>query len=143
MGESQHDREGDTYLSAIRPAEYEALLECTRENVECGNSAIMVAPFIRKLGDPAWCRTAAAGFGGLGAVIHAVWVHCDAESMRTRLAHRGAARDSSKLANWDRYLEGVDLGYTPAMPHTVMHNSPSSVPLRAQAGRLLASLSVI
>jgi predicted kinase len=142
LGESPHDREGETYLSVIRPAEYEALRECTMENVQCGNSVIMTAPFLRELRDPAWCQRTAAELDALGAVVHAAWVRCDPESMRTYLTRRGAARDASKLANWEDYLAGLDLEFTPAMPHTIVHNSLASTPLQTQAEQLIARLGV-
>lgn len=142
LGESPHDREGATYLEVVRPAEYEALRECTLENVQCGNSVIMTAPFIRELRDPAWCGRTTAELESLGAVVHAVWVRCDPESMRTYLARRGAARDASKLAHWDDYLAGLDLAYTPAMPHTIINNSLASTPLQAQVEQVLARLGV-
>lgn len=142
LGESPHDREGATYLEVVRPAEYEALRECTLENVQCGNSVIMTAPFIRELRDEAWCQRLTAELAALGAVAHAVWVRCDPESMRTYLTRRGAARDASKLANWETYLAGVDLEYTPAMPHTIVHNSLASAPLQHQAEQLLGRLGV-
>lgn len=142
LGESPHDREGRTYLEVVRPAEYEALREVTLENVGVGNSAIMTAPFIRELRDPAWCQRMLAELDGLGATAHAVWVRCDPESMRTYLGRRGAARDASKLANWADYVAGLDLDYTPAMAHTVVHNSLASTPLQTQAEQLLSRLGV-
>jgi len=142
LGESPHDREGATYLEVVRPAEYEALRECTLENVQCGNSVIMTAPFIRELRDEAWCQRLTAELDTLGAVAHAVWVRCDPESMRTYLTRRGAARDASKLANWETYLAGLDLEYTPAMPHTIVRNSLASTPLQQPAEQLLGLLGV-
>src|SRR3954452_14785198 len=51
MGHSPNDRESDAYLTRIRPREYEALAATTTENVACGNSAIVTAPFIREFND--------------------------------------------------------------------------------------------
>jgi hypothetical protein len=62
--------------------------------------------------------------------------------MRTYLTRRGAARDASKLANWEDYLAGLDLEFTPAMPHTIVHNSLASTPLQTQAEQLIARLGV-
>lgn len=142
LGESPHDREGQIYLEVVRPAEYEALREVTLENVACGNSVVMTAPFIRELRDPAWCQRTMAELDALGAVAHAVWVRCDLESMRTYISRRGAARDATKLANWTEYVAGLDLDYTPAMPHTMVHNSLASTPLQAQAEQLLSRLGI-
>jgi predicted kinase len=140
LGLSPHDRESETYLSVVRPAEYEALRMVTMENVACGNSAIMTAPHIRELRDPAWCERLAAELDAAGAVMHAVWVRCDPESMRTYIERRGAARDAHKLAHWDEYLRSVDLDYTPATAHTIVNNSIASPPLQPQIEQLLGRL---
>jgi hypothetical protein len=56
-GESPNDRKGNFYRSALPPAEYQALWDTTYENVTCGNSAIMVAPFTSELRDPPGAST--------------------------------------------------------------------------------------
>jgi len=142
LGLSPHDRESDTYLSQIRPAEYEALREATVENVSCGNSVVMTAPFIRELADAAWCQRARADFAALDAQLRVIWVRCDPESMHVYLRRRGAARDAHKLENWDRYVGGLNLDYAPAMPHVVLDNSVDNPPLQVQAGELLEQWGV-
>lgn len=141
LGQSPHDRESYTYLTVVRPAEYEALLTITCENLECGNSAIVTAPFIRELADPAWCERTTARITALGGELHVIWVRCDADSMRTYLRHRGAARDAAKLANWPGYLSGVDLEYAPAIDHTIIDNSAHARPLQQQAEDFLAKVT--
>jgi predicted kinase len=140
LGLSPHDRESETYLDVVRPAEYEALRMVTMENVACRNSAIMTAPHIRELRDSAWCERLAAELDAAGAAMHAVWVRCDPESMRTYIVRRGAARDAHKLAHWDEYVNGLDLDYTPATPHTIISNSIASPPLQPQIEQLLGRL---
>lgn len=139
LGESPNDRESELYLTKVRPAEYEALRTLTAENVACGNSAIMTAPFIKELSDPSWARTLAADAETLGATLRVVWIRCDAETMRTYLRRRGAARDSYKLAHWDDYLGNIDQDFTPALPYAVVENSLDSPPLQEQAAKLIAS----
>lgn len=137
LGLSPNDRESETYLSVIRPAEYEALRTATEENVRCGNSAIVTAPFVKELADPAWARRISADMDSMQATMRTIWVRCDPESMRTYLGRRGAARDSYKLEHWDQYLSGLDLNFTPALPHVIVQNSLHSQPLREQALQLL------
>lgn len=137
LGESPHDRESATYLDTIRPAEYEALIATMTENVECGNSAIVSAPFIRELGDKAWCDRLAATVESMGADLRVVWVRTDADSMKTYLVRRGAARDAGKLGDWSGYLSAIDVDFEPAMPHRIVHNSTDSRPLQQQAGELV------
>ncbi|MGW1681657.1 AAA family ATPase [Saccharopolyspora sp. NPDC002376] len=137
LGKSPHDRESDVYLNTIRPAEYEALAAAMTENLMCGNSAIVTAPFIRELSDRAWCERTSATVESMGAQLHVVWVRCDADSMRAYLKQRGAARDATKLANWTSYLDAIDLDFTPAIEHGVIENSVGSRPLQQQAAELL------
>lgn len=140
LGQSPHDRESEVYRTAIRPAEYEALVAGMMENVECGTSVIVTAPFALELSDRTWCDRMAANLSRLGAELHVVWVRCDAESMRRYIRHRGAARDTAKLANWEGYLAGLDLAFEPAFEHTIINNSADSRPLQEQAEQLLATV---
>ncbi len=140
LGCSPHDRESATYLDVIRPREYEALISAMTENVQCGTSAIVTAPFIRELHDTAWINRATATCQDMNAALSIVWVHCDATTMHTYIRHRGAARDAAKLENWNAYLDTIDLEFRPPVPHTVIDNSASVVPLQTQAKKLLASV---
>jgi DNA-binding transcriptional regulator YhcF (GntR family) len=140
LGCSPHDRESTLYVDIIRPREYESLVSAMAENVQCGISAIVTAPFIRELHDKAWIDRLAATCQDMNATLSLVWVYCDAATMHTYVRHRGAARDATKLADWDAYLDTIDLDFRPPGPHTVINNSASGVPLQTQARTLLASV---
>lgn len=140
LGRLPSDRESEVYRSVIRPAEYEALRTATMENVDCGNSVAMTAPFITELGDPAWCSRITTDVEAMHAQLRTVWVRCDLDSMHTYLQRRGAARDTWKLAHWQEYAAGLDLAFEPAMPHDIVENSLTSEPLRRQARRLTNEL---
>jgi DNA-binding transcriptional regulator YhcF (GntR family)/predicted kinase len=140
LGQSPHDRESETYLRQVRPREYEALMAAATENVQCGNSAIVTAPFLREFGDLAWITRTQALYSAIDATTILVWVYCDADSMRTYMRHRDAARDAAKLADWAGYLKTIDLNARPRAPHIVIENSTSSAPLQTQAKELLKSV---
>ena len=140
-GESPHTRESDTYLRQIRPAEYESLMAVVTENLQCGTSAIVTAPFLREFTNRAWLDRVTATAQGMGAQVHLVWVYCDADSMRSYIKRRGAARDAAKLADWAGYLAGIDLHLRPATQHAVIDNSLGGPPLQQQATRFLAGLT--
>ncbi|MEU5880880.1 GntR family transcriptional regulator [Spirillospora sp. NPDC047279] len=140
LGRSPHDRESETYVQHIRPREYEALIAAANENVECGTSVIVTAPFIREFNDSAWINRTQAYFTSIGAITTVVWVYCDAETMRTYVRHRGAARDAAKLADWPAYMDIVNLDFRPEAPHLVIDNSASSRPLQEQAKELLKTV---
>ncbi|KDN23924.1 GntR family transcriptional regulator [Amycolatopsis rifamycinica] len=140
LGLSPNDRESDMYVNKIRPREYEALISAMTENVQCGNSAIVTAPFVKEFSDPAWAERIQATCAAMGAKVSFAWVFCDADTMHTYVRHRGAARDAQKLANWDDYIAGIDLELRPPAPHVVIDNSASSKPLQDQARSLVSSL---
>jgi predicted kinase len=140
LGHSPHDRDSDFYFKHIRPAEYDALIATVTENVDCGVSVIATAPFIRELNDQAWCDRLAAGMASRGAELHVIWVRCDADTMRTYIRHRGAARDAAKLADWNAWIGGVDLDFRPMIEHSVIDNSADSRPLQDQAAEFLSRI---
>lgn len=141
LGIPPSDRESDIYLNAIRPSEYEALMAAMSENVSCGSSAIVTAPFIRELADRAWCERTAATVSSMNAELHVIWVRCDEPTMKSYIKQRGAARDSHKLANWDSYIASINLAFVPAITHTVIDNSGDAPPLQEQADGLLQRLA--
>lgn len=141
LGQPPSDREGELYLTHIRPAEYEALINTMIENVECGVSVILTAPFLREITDRAWLDRIKSRCDSLSAKLTIVWVACDAESMRFYIKHRGAARDSWKLANWESYLSSINIDFRPDFDHFVVDNSRGSSPLREQAIKLLQQIS--
>lgn len=140
LGQSPHDRESETYVNVIRPREYEALIAAANENVECGNSVVVTAPFIREFNDAAWVNRTQAAFTAMNAATTLVWVYCDVDTMHTYLRHRGAARDAAKLAGWLDYLSSIDVGFRPPAPHFVIDNCASSIPLQSQAKELLQNV---
>ncbi|RJQ84772.1 GntR family transcriptional regulator [Amycolatopsis panacis] len=140
LGLSPNDRESAVYVDKVRPREYEALSGAMMENVQCGNSAIVTAPFIREFSDSAWVSRIQATCQSLGATPTFVWVFCDADTMRGYVRHRGAARDAHKLANWDEYIAGINLDLRPPVPHVVIDNSASSRPLQDQAEKLISKV---
>lgn len=137
MGLSPHDRESEQYLTLLRPREYEALMEAASENVACGNSVIVTAPFIAEFNDQAWLERAQESFAVKDASTTLVWVYCDAGSMQTYIRRRGAARDAAKLADWEGYLSRINLDFRPPVPHMLINNCTSGAPLKVQARALL------
>ncbi|WP_280256176.1 GntR family transcriptional regulator [Nocardia wallacei] len=140
LGSTFDDRESDIYLTKIRPREYEALQDVIRDNIQCGNSCIGSAPYLREFTDRSWIDKVVDRLGQDRADVTFVWVRCTAETMHFYLRRRGAARDRHKLAHWDEYVAGVDVDFRPDVPHIVIDNDPDSEPLQTQARRLLDGL---
>lgn len=143
MGQPTYDRESQTYIERIRPREYEALMATVIENLDCGASAIVTAPFLREFRDAAWLKRAADETTKRGAQAVFVWIRCDLETMHTYLRNRGAARDNGKLQDWKTYAAGLDLDFAPPIGHAIIDNSTGAEPLTAQAGALLESIDQV
>ncbi|MEV0048479.1 GntR family transcriptional regulator [Nocardia rhamnosiphila] len=140
LGSTIADRESPTYLDLVRPAEYQCLEAAVTENLGCGVSAIASAPYLREFNSSAWFERTAAVISALGADMSVIWIRCSAASMRSYIERRGAARDTWKLANWGKYLEGVNETFTPDWPHTVITNNPSDEPIQTQVKTFLETL---
>ena len=76
--------------------------------------------------DAAWIERINTRLSAAGVGLTLVWVRCDASTMHTYLKRRGAARDTGKLADWNNYVEGIDLEFRPVADHVVVENSASS-----------------
>jgi DNA-binding transcriptional regulator YhcF (GntR family)/predicted kinase len=137
LGSTIADRESPVYIDLLRPAEYECLHASIMENLGCGVSAIATADFSREFSSTAWFERTAEVVGSLGADMSVMWVRCSATSMRSNLERRGAARDTWKLAHWDRYLENVDEAFSPVWPHTVIANDPCDEPIQSQVNSFI------
>jgi predicted kinase len=114
FGSEANDRETPVYRSNVRPFEYQCLMNAAYENLECGISTIVAAPFADELNDERWLQRLLNRCGSLGTTVSVTWVTCDADSMYEYLSARGAARDAWKLANWPQWLEAIDLHSRPA-----------------------------
>ncbi|WP_454852242.1 GntR family transcriptional regulator [Promicromonospora soli] len=141
LGRPPHDRESRTYLDHVRPLETEAVLSVIQENANAGIGVIGNAPFVTEFQDNAWIDRVSEGLRTAGVDLTLVWVRCDAETMRTNLRRRGAARDMHKLAHWDDHIAALDLDYRPALDHVVIDNSATAEPLQWQAARILATIT--
>lgn len=142
IGLSPHDRESPQYRQIIRPAEYQALMTAVLENLDCGTSIVATAPFVSELADAEWCEQARADVERRGGRLEIAWVRCDADTMRRYITYRGAARDAAKLADWDSYIAGVDLDYTPAFEQAqIIDNNGALRSLEQQADGMLARIT--
>ena len=137
-----HDRHSPLYVDHVRPLEYDCLLKTAWENVNCGVSVIVSAPFIREVNDEAWARRVRHRCERFGSRLHVVWVASDSPSMRARLTSRGAGRDVWKLANWDAYLQTVDAEMLPGCPHIIVDNClQATLPLVDQVHAVAESVT--
>jgi len=133
-----NDRQTELYQTRVRPHEYRCLLDQALENLACGISVILTAPFLREYTDGAWLRRVQNRCAAHGASLTVVWVKCDVESMSDYLHFRGASRDAWKLANWDEYLAMIDPDFEPTFPHCVVDNGLNAAVALAEQAREIA-----
>ncbi|MFI6514042.1 AAA family ATPase [Spirillospora sp. NPDC050679] len=122
LGGDPHDRHTDLYRNEIRPLEYKCLMDTANDNIDCGISTILTAPFIAELNDEAWMSRLTNRCKAKGMDVAAIWVRCDVDSMREYIEFRDAPRDAWKLANWDEYIAGVDAEHAPPGVHLTIDN---------------------
>ncbi|MGH8346169.1 MAG: helix-turn-helix domain-containing protein, partial [Pseudomonas sp.] len=116
-GGDAHDRHSLLYLEKVRPFEYCCLMDAMAENLRCGVSTVVTAPFIREFADMEWMMRVRNRCAAYRARLSVVWMNCDEESMHDYIAFRGAARDSWKLNNWQDYIDTIDPEFTPPFDH--------------------------
>lgn len=122
LGGEAHDRSSALYREKVRPLEYRCLMEAAWDNVDCGTSAILDAPFISEFSQAEWMQRFQNRCRSKRVSVATIWVECDPESMREYIEFRGAARDAWKMEAWDEYIATVDLELRPQGPHFVVDN---------------------
>ncbi|TNY38085.1 AAA family ATPase [Thermomonospora catenispora] len=122
LGGDPHDRHSEIYLKEVRPLEYKCLLDAANDNIERGISTILSAPFIAEFQDEGWLARLTNRCKAKGVDVVAIWVRCDAESMREYIEFRDAPRDAWKLANWDEYVSTLDTENSPPGVHLTVDN---------------------
>ncbi|NUS81016.1 MAG: AAA family ATPase [Streptomyces sp.] len=122
LGGEAHDRSSKLYLEKVRPLEYRCLMEAAWDNVDCGISTILDAPFISEFSQAEWMQRFQNRCRSKRVSVATIWVECDAESMREYIEFRGAARDAWKMDSWEDYASGLNLEFRPQGPHFVVDN---------------------
>ena len=137
IGADRNDRHTAAYLEKVRPLEYRSTMQVAEANIQCGNSTVLTAPFLREMCSPAWTAELKNRCDCIGCEPVYVWIDCDIETMREHIERRGAARDAWKIANWSEYEATIDLSMRPCVPHTVIDNrGNAALSLAAQATAL-------
>lgn len=122
MGGQAHDRSSELYREKVRPLEYRCLMEAAWDNVDCGISVVLDAPFISEFSQAEWMQRFQNRCRSKRVSVASIWVQCDPESMREYIEFRGAARDAWKMEAWEEYVSGLDLELRPQGPHFIVDN---------------------
>lgn len=122
LGGDPNDRHSELYLEKVRPLEYRCTVEAAFRNLECGQSTVVTAPFLREMNNAEWTSRLINRCVRVGGEAFFVWIDCDIATMREHIEQRGAARDAWKIAFWDEYAKTVDLAMRPCVSHVVVDN---------------------
>lgn len=134
-----NDRHGAFYQKHVRPFQYRCLMDAMTENLYCGVSTVVTAPFVREFTDMEWLTRLRNRCVKHRARLSLVWVKCDEESMRDYIAFRGAARDIWKLNNWQDYLDSIDPDFDPPFEHYCVDNRLNAAVSLADQAREIAA----
>ena len=122
LGGEANDRSSDLYRERVRPLEYRCLMEAAWDNLDCGISTILDAPFIAEFSQSDWMLRFNNRCKSKRVAVAAIWVECDPDSMQEYIEFRGAPRDMWKMDAWEDYLATLNLEMRPQGPHFVVNN---------------------
>jgi predicted kinase len=134
-----NDRHTKFYMDDVRPFEYRCLLDASIENLRCGVSTVITAPFVREFSDGEWFTRLQNRCAAHRARLNVVWMRCDEESMHDYIAFRGAARDSWKLRHWQDYLATINVNFAPPFHHHSVDNRLNAAVALADQARDVAA----
>lgn len=103
-----YNRSSDFFEENIRDYEYDATLEIAYEALNYNDTVLINAPFTREVRDNDYMRRLRANLAEKGIRLVLIWVRCDTETCRRRMAARNSDRDTWKLEHWDEYIAGCD-----------------------------------
>ena len=130
------EREGPWYDEHIKIHEYAGITATAREIRACGCPVLLSGPFTWQIHDVQRWQSWVAELGG--GTVRLVWVRSDEPTLRRRLAVRGLARDSAKLAEFEQFCASMRLGNAPAAPHVTVDNRlTAAASLDDQIGALI------
>ena len=126
------DERGETYTQRIEPKVLEALFTLAEDNLRCGVSVILDAPWTHiMVNEPRWQQRALELEKKVCAKLVVLECVVSETTLRKRIEARGLRRDAVKLekSGWLRFCEHDRIGEKNPLPHVVidMEQSPKVV----------------
>ena len=103
-----YDRSSPFFEEHIRNYEYDAIVDLAMEALEYEDVVLINAPFSREVRNVAYMAALREKLRKKNARLTVIWVQADVEVCRQRMIARKSERDTTKLANWERYIKTRD-----------------------------------
>lgn len=106
VGNEPWNRDSQFFKKYLRDAEYEAIMDVAFESLEYNDHVIVNAPFSKELRSKEYMESLRKRLKDIGGTVLPVWITCDTELCHKRMIERNSDRDTWKLENWDKYIQG-------------------------------------
>ena len=104
----EFDMDGEFYISNLRSAEYQTILDIAFSALRFEDAVILNAPFGKEVRSIEFMRSLKEKANGMGADLILIWIYVPLEICRERMVCRNADRDQKKIANWEAYTKKVN-----------------------------------
>lgn len=139
-GRPNGEREGDWYDEHIKVHEYGGITATTKEIRSYGCPVLLSAPFTSQVHNADKWHEWVEKLGG--ERVHLVWIQTDRETLRKRLELRNSERDTEKLANFDKFIDYMQIDSPPPVKHIVVDNRDTATDtLENQVKRIVQDYS--
>ena len=101
--DEEGDRESLFYKNKIKPLEYKVALKTCKQNLELGNSVVLVMPFTSKIRSYGNWLDMSEKYGLDDVDTKFIWIEHNEALEYDRIKKRNASRDEYKLAHWEEY----------------------------------------
>lgn len=119
-GRPDGEREGDWYDQNIKIYEYSGMSETAREIRSYGCPVLLSAPLTTQIHNADKWREWVQQLGG--ERVNLVWIQTNEITLRQRLELRNSERDTEKLANFDKFIDYMQIDSPPPIEHIVIDN---------------------
>ncbi|MGF9947329.1 AAA family ATPase [Priestia megaterium] len=108
QGHSPHERDGCVfYRDRVMDLEYQTLLDIANFNLQLGLSVVLDAPFLSYFSERNFINELRQKYDWQNVKPLVLQVTIDFEVLKERMQSRALERDTSKFADWDGFVKGI------------------------------------